>query len=586
MERQASHVTRSEASSSHASVLLPTAKSSPCPRPTKRPGTQVIKPSTAPLKKARRLEQDDLPASSASLQSTSSVTPSESAHRRPTPSNRYVESSNTDDREGAHCSPYPSIPQPRPRPAPSTYSSPCVPHQYHPPEKKPRKGEKVKGGPRLSGRHAAEVTAMLESSGGSMRWDFLLRRLGFSDNTPPSLFAEHFEVANGMVRLRSTNSHGTLRSGQSAASAVRDVSNKSSRLQEAQNEARTTLQKAAEVTERAASMGVHPAELLGLPKLFGHVKKERGADGCGYIKPDRAGPNIRCLPSWCTGFDGKLPPAGTRVTYFLGWDLASNDYRAMKVCPLDGSRHKKRTEEAKINNEAQANQGLPFSKTWAKTFEKYSRQLWVESLPESFTDHQLLDTIRVICLKNHIGSVQVVQDAVVVKSSQEGVSRRHGFVLLRSASDAKQIISFAESEPEHFEIDGEPFLVHARGCFDDSSGTRPTTSPSLKTWAKDSEKYGRQLRVENLPESITDRQLLDMFRLPCLQNPIGMVQDAVVVKKPQAGASRRHGFVLCVDEGDADRIISFAESEPEHFMIDGEPVLVNARRFFDDSSDE
>jgi len=70
-------------------------------------------------------------------------------------------------------------------------------------------------------------------------------------------------------------------------------------------------------------------------KMLGTMGVQNGVYGC--IKQDTQNPDVFCLPAECTGFDGKLPPKGTRVQYYVGFNMMKGGLRAIDVVPDDGS---------------------------------------------------------------------------------------------------------------------------------------------------------------------------------------------------------------------------------------------------------
>jgi RNA recognition motif-containing protein len=79
---------------------------------------------------------------------------------------------------------------------------------------------------------------------------------------------------------------------------------------------------------------------------------------------------------------------------------------------------------------------------------------------------------------------------------------------------------------------------------------------------------GKRLYVGNLPYSITDQSLQEMFA------PFGVVQSAQVVQDRESGRSKGFGFVEMADENGAQEAIKGLH-EKDH---GGRPLTVNEAR--------
>ena len=78
----------------------------------------------------------------------------------------------------------------------------------------------------------------------------------------------------------------------------------------------------------------------------------------------------------------------------------------------------------------------------------------------------------------------------------------------------------------------------------------------------------KKLYVGNLPWSVTDQSLRDMF------SAIGEVTEAVVITDKYTGRSKGFGFVTFANEADAEKAVAeLADKE-----VDGRKIVVNVAR--------
>jgi len=73
----------------------------------------------------------------------------------------------------------------------------------------------------------------------------------------------------------------------------------------------------------------------GLPRGWdaGTITDVTNADKFGFIAPDAGGNNMFVMPRSCTGFDGAIPPVGTRVIYRVVVDTKTGRPRAEDLQP-------------------------------------------------------------------------------------------------------------------------------------------------------------------------------------------------------------------------------------------------------------
>lgn len=78
----------------------------------------------------------------------------------------------------------------------------------------------------------------------------------------------------------------------------------------------------------------------------------------------------------------------------------------------------------------------------------------------------------------------------------------------------------------------------------------------------------KRLYVGNLPDTVTDEDLLALFR------QAGTVESAGVVRDPDTGRSGGFGFVEMATDADADNAIQMLDG----YDIDGGPIEVSPAR--------